>query len=79
MLFFIVCSVTFSQPKWKKKEQNVENRLSLFHSIITANFATTESLKKENWMYEISHRFIPSVNEGIDELYGFDGPARIRF
>ena len=30
-------------------------------------------------MYEISHRFLPPVSDGIDALYGFDGPARIRF
>ena len=30
-------------------------------------------------MYEISHRFIPSINEEIDALYGIDGPAQIRF
>lgn len=76
---FILINALTAQPKWKKNEQPTESKLSLFHSISTANFPTTESLKKGNWMYEISHRFLPSVNEGIDALYGFDGPARIRF
>ena len=75
----VLVNTIYAQPKWKKSESITENNLSLFHSIITANFATTESLKKGNWMYEISHRFLPSINEGIDALYGFDGPARIRF
>ena len=68
-----------SQPKWKAEEQKVENIKSLFNSTQTASFQTTESLDKGNWMYEISHRFIPSINDGIDALYGFDGPAIIRF
>jgi hypothetical protein len=68
-----------AQPKWNKSEDKNELKLELFHSTQTANFSTTESLLKGNWMYEISHRFIPSINEGIDALYGFDGPARIRF
>ena len=68
-----------AQPKWKKSEENVQIKLELFHSTQAANFSTTESLMKGNWMYEISHRFLPSINDGIDALYGFDGPARIRF
>lgn len=78
--FILLLSVSyFAQPQWQKSEDKVELKLALFHSTQTANFATTESLDKGNWMYEISHRFIPSINEGIDALYGFDGPARIRF
>ena len=77
--FILLLSVSyFAQPQWQKSEDKVELKLALFHSTQTANFATTESLDKGNWMYEISHRFIPSINEGIDALYGFDGPARIR-
>lgn len=81
--FLFICLIISSiniiaQPKWKVAEES-SVKLELFHSTQTANFQTTESLKKNNWMYEISHRFIPSVNEGIDALYGFDGPARIRF
>ena len=78
-LMLLFASLVFAQPKWKKNEEKSEQPLALFHSTQTANFPTTESLEKGNWMYEISHRFIPSVNEGIDALYGFDGPARIRF
>ena len=81
--FLIICvivsfTVISAQPKWNAAEKSIV-KLELFHSTQTANFQTTESLKKNNWMYEISHRFIPSVNDGIDALSGFDGPARIRF
>ena len=76
---FIISFNLIAQPKWKRSSETAELKLELFNSTQTANFSTTESLDKGNWMYEISHRFIPSVNEGIDALYGFDGPAIIRF
>lgn len=79
MLLGFSISNIIAQPSWKSKESSSNVKLALFHSTQTANFPTTESLEKGNWMYEISHRFIPSVNEGIESLYGFDGPARIRF
>ncbi len=80
ILILLTLNISYlAQPQWKKSEEKIELKLALFHSTQTANFATTESLEKGNWMYEISHRFIPSINEGIDALYGFDGPARIRF
>ena len=80
LIWILALSVSyFAQPQWIGNDEKVELKLALFHSTQTANFATTESLDKGNWMYEISHRFIPSINEGIDALYGFDGPARIRF
>jgi hypothetical protein len=79
VLILLIPISLFSQPKWKKSTDETEIKLELFHSTQTANFPTTESLIQGNWMYEISHRFIPSINDGIDALYGFDGPAIIRF
>lgn len=76
---FLLVNFLYAQPKWKKETSTPEVKLELFHSTQTANFPTTESLKSGNWMYEISHRFLPSINDGYDELFGFDGPAKIRF
>ncbi len=81
-IIIVMILLTFSvsaQPKWKRSEQTVKVDLELFHTTQTANFPTTESLKKGNFMYEISHRFLPSIKDGYDALYGLDGPARIRF
>ena len=69
----------FAQPSWKRTTQPKIVDLELFHTTQTANFPTTESLQKGNMMYEISHRFLPSIKDGYDELYVLDGPARIRF
>ena len=76
---FIFLSISFAQPKWKKSSAPVKLELELFHATKTANFPTTESLKSGTWMYEISHRFLPSIKDGYDALFGFDGPAKIRF
>lgn len=81
ILVMIALTLTslIAQPKWKKSEEEQIQDLTLFHSTQTANFPTTESLSKGNFMYEISHRFVPSIKDGFDALYGLDGPVRIRF
>jgi Membrane bound beta barrel domain (DUF5777) len=80
IIFSLIVSVNLiAQPKWKKSTELTEVELSLFHGTQTANFQTTESLEKGNWMYEISHRFVTPIKDGIDDLWGFDGPAKIRF
>ncbi|MEE9431560.1 MAG: DUF5777 family beta-barrel protein [Melioribacteraceae bacterium] len=76
---FVFVSLSFAQPKWKKKSSPIKLKLEFFHATKTANFPTTESLKSGTWMYEISHRFLPSIKDGYDALFGFDGPAKIRF
>jgi len=68
-----------AQPKWQKSESVTQVEKSLFHATQTANFPTTETLDKGGWMYEISHRFSTPIKEGENSLWGFDGPARIRF
>lgn len=78
LLLFLSLNI-LAQPKWKKNEEVTEIKLALFHETQTTNFQTTESLEKGDWMYEISHRFTTPINDGFDALWGFDGPARIRF
>jgi hypothetical protein len=63
---------------WKKTNDGFKPALHLFHSTQSINFSTTETLEKGNMQFEISHRFIPTVNEGIDALYGFDGPVNVK-
>ncbi len=72
-------SLLFAQPKWKPQNKIKKVDLELFRTTQTANFPTTESLKEGDIMYEISHRFLPSIKDGWDSFFGFDGPARIRF
>jgi len=82
IIFFLILIsnfLLFAQPKWEKTTTTEMLDLELFHTTQTANFPTTESLQKGNIMYEISHRFLPSIKDGYDQFYGLDGPARIRF
>lgn len=78
-LFALIVTSLNAQPKWKAKNNNTELQLELFHSTQLASLPTTESLKKNSWMYEISHRFSTPIKEGSKHLWGFDGPAKIRF
>lgn len=73
-----LCLTTLAQPTWKREAAPTKAPLELFHSVMTANFPTTESLKKGDFMYEISHRFLPPIKEGYDAYFGIDGPAYIR-
>ena len=79
ILLLLVSVQVIAQPKWKNEEVTSKVKLALFHETQTSTFQTTESLDKGNWMYEISHRFTTPVKDGFDALWGFDGPARIRF
>lgn len=49
-----------------------------FRSQQSANIPTTETLAQGNLLFEISHRFFPPINSGVDALWGFDGPVQNR-
>lgn len=51
----------------------------IFHSTQSANLQTTDVLRGGNWLFEISHRFLPPISDGADALWGFDGPVLNRF
>lgn len=46
-----------------------------FHSTQSANLPTTETLRQGNWLFEVSHRFLPPVSDGAGALWGLDGSA----
>lgn len=43
------------------------------------NLPTDMSIGKKDFLFRISHRFIPAVTQGYDSFYGLDGPASIYF
>jgi hypothetical protein len=77
-LLMIFVFPAMSQPRWQRKAPPKPAPLALFHATMTANLPTTETLKKGDFLYEVSHRFLPAVKEGYDAYWGIDGPARIR-
>lgn len=54
---------------------SAQGQSEIFHSTQSANLPTAETIPGGLWMFEISHRFVPSVSEGSDALWGLDGPV----
>ena len=54
-------------------------RAQVFHSIQSANLPTAETLVEGEWLFEISHRFLPPISDGATALWGLDGGGTIRF
>ncbi len=81
LLFLLFLSASlFAQEKnikWKKKDQAAAV-VELFHSPQAINLPTTQTIKKGNLEYEVSHRFLPPISDGYDAYYGLDGPGHIR-
>lgn len=78
-IFFSNIIAQQNKISWKKSDEVQKSKLHLFHSTHSINLPTTETHQKGDLEFEISHRFIPTVSDGIDALYGFDGPANIKF
>ena len=69
--------VNAQEISWKKQEDKKPASLNLFHSLHVVNLPTSETLLRNEFEYEISHRFNQTV--GADNAYfGIDGPATIR-
>lgn len=66
-----------AQPSWQAVAPP-ETRLELFTALRTANYPTAESLYQGDFHYEISHRFLPTIDQGYEAGFGLDGPANIR-
>jgi len=79
---FIILILSFDgygqNISWQREEP-ASPELELFHSPHAINLPTAETMQKGDFEFEISHRFIPPVSEGSQALFGFDGPANIRF
>jgi hypothetical protein len=50
----------------------------IFRSVHSANLPTAEILPQGSWLFEISHRTVTPFSEGVDDLWGLDGPMIIR-
>ena len=61
--------------RWQRRTAPVAVPVTVFHSTHAANLPTAETLRKGEWLFEVSHRFLPPISEGVGALWGFDGPA----
>ncbi|MBR9978021.1 MAG: hypothetical protein KFH87_08030 [Bacteroidetes bacterium] len=81
LLLIITCVPAVAQDDasgWTRNESSALPPLELFHSTQVINLPTATRLHAGEMEFEISHRFIPTVKDGIKSLYGFDGPVNIR-
>ena len=61
--------------RWERRAAPTAVPITVFHSTQAANLPTAETLRKGEWLVEISHRFLPPVSDGADALWGLDGPV----
>jgi hypothetical protein len=64
------------QPRrWERRGEPTAIPVTVFHSTQSGTLTTAETLSSGEWLFEISHRFLPPVSEGSDALWGLDGPV----
>ncbi|GMV06573.1 MAG: hypothetical protein AMXMBFR53_28490 [Gemmatimonadota bacterium] len=61
--------------RWQRGEAPTVPPVAVFHATQSANLATAETLRRGEWLFEISHRFLPRVSDGSAALWGLDGPV----
>jgi hypothetical protein len=59
---------------WQRSTQATTVPVTVFHSTQSANLPTAETLQTGEWLFEVSHRFLPTLSDGADALWGLDGP-----
>ena len=77
MIGFLPQILIGQNVQWKRGS-GVTPELELFHSTHVITLLTAETHQQGDFEFEISHRFVPPINEGYDAFWGLDGPANIR-
>lgn len=76
-VLLLVVAASAQTVQWQRSAP-AERALELFHAQHVSMLPTAETLQKGDLEFEVSHRFIPTIDSGYDAFYGFDGPANIR-
>lgn len=71
-------SVANCQGRWQRRTVPLELDLQLFHSTQAFALPTAETWQRGLFQFEISHRFLPLLSDGVDALWGLDGPVNMR-
>lgn len=71
----VVGCCLFVLPASSPENVAAQGSLDVFHSTQSANLPTATTIPGGTWMFEISHRFLPSLSQGSDALWGLDGPV----
>lgn len=60
---------------WERRQAPARVPVTVFHATQSANLPTAETLRRGEWLFEVSHRFAPAISGGADVLWGLDGPV----
>lgn len=63
--------------RWRRRAPQTAVPVTVFHSTQALNLPTAETIAQGEWLFEISHRFLPEIGD-TDAFLGFDGPIRNR-
>ncbi|HSG07377.1 MAG TPA: DUF5777 family beta-barrel protein [Longimicrobiales bacterium] len=75
LLVPVLASAQDRPVRWERRGDPAALPITVFHSTQAANLTTAETLRKGEWLVEISHRFLPPVSDGSEALWGLDGPV----
>jgi Membrane bound beta barrel domain (DUF5777) len=64
--------------RWQRRGDATTGPITVFHSTQSANLPTLETIGAGELLFEISHRFVPTVSSGPDTFWGLDGPVNNR-
>lgn len=64
--------------RWERRIEATEPPPSVFHATDVIALPTAETLARGEWQFEIAHRFLPAFSDGVDALWGLDGPVNMR-
>jgi len=74
VIFAVLANLSAQEIKWKKKK-TIQKDLHLFHATHVVNLPTAAAMQKGDFELVISHRFIPTIDSGFEDLFGLDGPV----
>lgn len=82
-LLIFIFTITFNSKVysqgWQREEEAEElPSQELFHSIISLNLPTAETIKKGDFYFNIVHRFNTPIESGPSDLWGLDGSVTMR-
>jgi len=77
LINLVLYIISFGQS-WHRSNPVIP-KVELFHSNYALVLPTAEIQSKGNFLFEVSHRFIPPISGNKKNILGLDGPANIRF
>lgn len=65
-------------PRWQRSEGPTVTGPTIFHATQGFNLPTAVTAGQGEFLFEISHRFLPPISDAEDALFGLDGGVRLR-